>query len=71
MKKIHPITGKLEANTRKRRVAEARLEEMRREADAMIVEGDRLGVPKLTLARAAGMTRQTIYTVLLRSKAGV
>lgn len=65
------ITNALEKNRDQRRSLEAKLVRLREDADAIVVAGDLAGVPKLTLAKAAGLTRQTVYTVLLRAKAGV
>lgn len=65
------ITNALEKNRDQRRTLESKLVRLREDADAIIVAGDLAGVPKLTLAQAAGLTRQTVYTILLRAKAGV
>lgn len=65
------ITAALKANHDRRARTEAKLRELRRAADDLIVEGDKAGVPKLQLSEAAGLTRQTVYSILLRAKAGV
>jgi DNA-directed RNA polymerase specialized sigma24 family protein len=65
------ITNALEKNKKERRALEAKLKRLREDAYAIVVAGDLAGVPKLTLAESAGLTRQTVYTVLLRAKAGV
>lgn len=59
----------LGAVARKRYVAEQKADELKDQTFALIVQGYAAGVPKLTLANAAGMTRQTVYTVLLRAGA--
>ncbi len=64
------IVAALETNSSRRKKREGELRELRQEADALVIAGDLAGVPKLTLARAAGLTRQTVYSVLLRAKAG-
>jgi ribosomal 50S subunit-associated protein YjgA (DUF615 family) len=48
---------------------EARLKELRGQIDKLIVQGDKAGIPKLTLSKLAGLTRQTVYTVLLKNQA--
>lgn len=58
---------RLVAVTRKRVAAEGRVDELRRQTHELIVEGYGAGVPKLRLAQASGLTRQTIYSVLLRA----
>lgn len=63
------ITDALKANARKRKELEVQLAELRKEADEIIVAGDKVGVPKLTLSQAGALTRQTVYMILLRSKA--
>lgn len=62
------ITDALKANAKQRKDLEAKLAKLREEADALIVAGDTAGVPKLTLAQAGSLTRQTIYMILLRAK---
>ena len=63
------VIAELAANTKRRRATEAKLDELRAEAAALIVQGNELGVSKSKLSELAGMTRQTIYTVLLREQA--
>jgi len=44
-----------------------RIGDPRVETDEFIVEGYELGLPKQQLAEAAGLTRQTVYTVLRKA----
>lgn len=64
------VTRSLRALARKRAAAEQRAADLRAETDALIVTGNELGIPKRVLAREAGLTRQTIYSVLLRAGVG-
>jgi hypothetical protein len=61
------ITDALKANATRRKALETKLAKLRVDADAMIVAGHLAGVPKLTLAESAGLTRQTVYMILLRA----
>lgn len=49
--------------------AERRENELRAETYSLVVDAVLAGAPKAAVARASGLTRQTVYTVLL--KAGV
>jgi DNA invertase Pin-like site-specific DNA recombinase len=62
------IVAALTANAKQRKASEDKQRRLREEADALIVAGHLAGVPKLTLANAAGLTRQTVYTVLLKAQ---
>ncbi len=50
-----------------RKNAEEKAEEWRGRADELILQGDALGIPRATLATAAGLTRQTVYLVLAKA----
>lgn len=63
------LLGAIKTNAERRRTAEEKLRELREQADELIVQADEAGVPKLRIAQVARMTRQTIYTILLRAKA--
>ena len=54
---------------RKRVETEGKAIVLRDETDRLILEGYALGVPKKVLARESGLTRQTVYTVILREEA--
>lgn len=56
-------------NAARRQTLERKLAETRAEGDTLIVQADAVGVPKLTITRTAKMTRNTIYSILLRAKA--
>lgn len=59
----------IKKNATRRQKLEDQLAEVRFAGDALIVEADAAGVPKLTITRTAKMTRNTIYNILLRAKA--
>ncbi len=64
------IVKRLKDYSRKRKQAEESATRYRDQTDALIVEGHEAGVSKAALAEAAGLTRQTIYTVLLKAGRG-
>ena len=63
----NPSLTRLRSLTRRRQTADARAAEIREQTYAAVIEAYDQGVPKLTLAREAKLTRQTVYTVLLRA----
>lgn len=63
------VIARLKSVAARRQKAEMRVDTYRDETDALIVAGYGEGLPKQQLAEAAGLTRQTVYTVL--RKAGV
>lgn len=62
------LLARIARNAEKRQKIEKELAAVRALGDEMIVEGDKAGVPKLTLSQAARVTRQTVYMVLLRAE---
>ncbi len=52
-----------------RQHAEHQADELRAETDQLILAAHEAGVNKAQIAKAAGLTRQTVYSVLLRAKA--
>lgn len=64
------ILGQMDTLLAQRRAAEKTAREIREKQNELVIEAERLGVPKLVLSRRAGLTRQTIYGVLLRHEAG-
>lgn len=65
------LLKRLENAGRKRKQAEETAEKFRHLGDELIVEGYAAGLPKQQLANAAGLTRQTVYTVLRKAGAKV
>ena len=63
------LVGELRRNTVRRQRLENQLAVARAEGDLLIVQAHEAGVAKIALARVSGMTRQTIYSILLRAKA--
>jgi DNA invertase Pin-like site-specific DNA recombinase len=61
------LMKRLENAARKRKEAEETADKFRAVADELIVEGYVAGIPKQRLAEAAGLTRQTVYTVLRKA----
>lgn len=61
------LLKRLSNAARRRKDAEASAAKWRAMTDEMILEGYAAGVPKQVLAEAAGLTRQTIYTVILKA----
>ena len=45
-------------------------QELRNFLDDLVLEADQLGVPKAEISRVSGLSRQTIYSILLRARAG-
>jgi hypothetical protein len=62
------ILGHLGALLAQRREAEAIVREIREKQDRLVVKAMDAGVPKLVVSRTAGLTRQTIYAILLRDE---
>jgi hypothetical protein len=62
------VVARLRAVARRRVAAENKAAELRTETDALILAGHAAGIPKQVLAREAGLTRQTVYTVLLKGE---
>lgn len=60
----------LSANAKKRKAAQERYRVLKAEADALVVEGDQLGIQRTSLARIAQLTKPTVYAILLRHEAG-
>lgn len=67
---VQTITKELAAAARRRKTAEATAEQWREKGYALIVAGYDAGIPKQVLAREAGLTRQTVYTILLKAGRG-
>lgn len=65
------LMKRLENAARKRKQAEESADKFRGLTDELIIEGYAAGVPKQQLAEAAGLTRQTVYTVLRKAGASV
>lgn len=63
------VLKKLARLAEQRQRVEAEVRSLRRQQDALVVEGLKAGVPKLTLSNVAKLTRQTIYAIDLREKA--
>lgn len=65
---INEVEKKLAANARQRKAVEAKRDAMWLEAEALILEGVKVGVPKLKLAQIGQVSRQTVYTIMLRDE---
>lgn len=63
------LLQQIRATALHRKQAESKAETHRARGDELIIQGYKAGLPKQQLADAAGLTRQTVYTVL--RKAGV
>jgi hypothetical protein len=64
------VESALRQNARKRHQTEARLQQLRDEADILVLNAVEAGVPKLTVARLAGLARQSVYNILERGGRG-
>jgi hypothetical protein len=63
------IVRSLASAAKRRQDAEARAAHYRSLTDELVLAGHAAGVPKLVLAREAGLTRQTVYGIILRAEA--
>jgi hypothetical protein len=63
------IVKQLATIARRRKQAEASAAAWAEKTRELILDGHREGIPKAELARASGLTRPTIYSILYRSGA--
>lgn len=57
----------LAAVSKRRQAAEYKVETLKVQTHELILAAFKAGVPKTQLAEVSGLTRQTVYTVLLRA----